>query len=89
MAFKNLPENFKKEAEIHILDGYKIVEFENGILTMMKNKPIRLGMIIINIITLRWLVYMTLPNILVSDLFRIRYYLYIQEVEGKIFISTK
>ncbi len=88
MEINLLPTKLRDEVKIHISDGYELESFEDGILTMFKKKPIRIGMLLINILTFRWLVYMWLPNILVSDLFRVKYYLYIREEGDEIAIAT-
>ena len=88
MELSFLPRQIRDEAQSHISDGYELVNFEDNLLTMVKKKPVRIGLIIINILTLRWVIYIWLPNILVSDLFRVRYLLYIKEEGGKIVVST-
>ncbi len=89
MELNSIPKQLRNEAQVHILDGYKLENFENNLLIMSKKKPFRLGMFIINILTLRWMLYLCLPNILVLDLIRIKYYLYIKKNENEVVIYTR
>ena len=88
IELKKLPESLRNEVQRHLSSGYKIESYENSKVTMMKKKRMTIGMIIISILTLRWIVYKWLPNILIIDIIGIKYYLYIEEVNNEIKVTT-
>ncbi|PHS14860.1 MAG: hypothetical protein COA86_14375 [Kangiella sp.] len=88
MDLKGLPKLLEKEVKNHLVDGYKLLKYENNEVTMIKKKKITIGLFLINILTLRWLIYIWLPNILIIDIIGIKYFLYFKEVNGKIELTT-
>ena len=88
MELESLPETLKTEVRIHLQDGYKLISYEDEKVTLMKKRRFRVGMFIINILTLRWLLYLSLPHLIVLDIIGIKYYLYIKENGGEFEITT-
>jgi hypothetical protein len=88
MELEELPEALRNEAKIHYADGYELESFEDGLVTMMKQKRISIAKFIFYILTLRWLVHIWLPNLIATDMMGRKYYLYLKEEDGQIDIAT-